>query len=358
MASDESDAFSSAAQPHKVGTLAGFFLLCLGRPWPSYTTEFALSASYAADVATFYMLGNPNTTARSVCGEACRWLAHDKMTIAQRIRRILNISLSAQLWMSRLDCAFELKPFLPALFPELTARHQWIGYVDYDGVVGDLSSVLGALRFDTRSNVLVPERYAGVVANGNFLLYRAETALIHAFRRSPGWMLRLTTREDCFGFDEFYGRLGHHLCMSHVMQAMLRDGLLRLRFLRMLIDMDIGPPLHVPAGGRNTAVEYEVTWRPRYLGGLLGGQCKCARAAPCTTLQDTPGNASTQHRVQRFEWDYFHMMRLKHIGLERPEPTPRSVAAPQALVWASCGERGQKVRHSGRGTRMFRGGAW
>ena len=61
----------------ETGTLAGFFLLNLFRRWPSYTVQFAHSVSYAADVATFYMLGDPNTTASLAGGQACRWVAVD-----------------------------------------------------------------------------------------------------------------------------------------------------------------------------------------------------------------------------------------------------------------------------------------
>ena len=73
----------------------------------------------------------------------------------------------------------------PALFPEISARHEWVGFADADVLFGDLAAEVDLLT--ARDDLLVPSSWHPYpLANGNFMLFRAMERVLHAFR-GAGW---------------------------------------------------------------------------------------------------------------------------------------------------------------------------
>eukprot|EP00326_Haptolina_ericina_P040568 CAMPEP_0181257174 /NCGR_PEP_ID=MMETSP1096-20121128/50105_1 /TAXON_ID=156174 ORGANISM="Chrysochromulina ericina, Strain CCMP281" /NCGR_SAMPLE_ID=MMETSP1096 /ASSEMBLY_ACC=CAM_ASM_000453 /LENGTH=165 /DNA_ID=CAMNT_0023355477 /DNA_START=246 /DNA_END=743 /DNA_ORIENTATION=+ len=100
----------------------------------------------------------------------------------------------------------DLKPMWATLFPELTERHRWIAYSDYDILYGRLADEVAAL--EENDEMLVPSSYfPQPLSNGNLVFIRTIPKMVNAFRRSPVW--RDALRHDGYWvFDEWWGGAG------------------------------------------------------------------------------------------------------------------------------------------------------
>ena len=124
---------------------AGLLYLQLG-PWPDYIAAIIMSA--AANPNVFFYFVGPSLPRRLVatcraqtasgradgCGlpPNCGWLPLNEAALAGRIELHLGLELNSvpiatEVSTQRKLC--DLKPMWPALFPELSLRHTWIGYV-------------------------------------------------------------------------------------------------------------------------------------------------------------------------------------------------------------------------------------
>lgn len=120
-------------------TPAALLHIQLGAPWPSYLA-FILRAAASNAGVSFYFLG-PELDTRA-CPN-CHRLPLDAPALLARIQAFLHLPATLVNLTPRKLC--DLKPMWPALFPELSARHDWIGWSDYDILYGNLSSELSSL---------------------------------------------------------------------------------------------------------------------------------------------------------------------------------------------------------------------
>ena len=173
----EWDAFSHMI-PARHTSAAGVLHLQIGAPWPTWI-RFILLAAAANTEITFYFLGPPLESA-SECSN-CLWLPLDERSLQRRVVRYLNVS--GITLSPRKMC--DLKPMWATLFPELTERHRWIAYSDYDILYGRLADEVG-LPLPFRVEALNPRLQSSVDAP----LRR----LPHSSRMTRCWFLRLTSR--------------------------------------------------------------------------------------------------------------------------------------------------------------------
>ena len=174
--------------------------LNLGESWPPWTRFIVRAAAANVDVA-FYFLGAPLDTA--LCRN-CASLPFDLSSLRDRIRRnVLNASevdnFGAKGNEARKLC--DLVPMWPALFPELSARHKFIGITEHDMLPGDLSAEFA--RLQEQDDMMIPlERFPQPLTDANFMVFRATAKMMHAYRRVPGWK-HVITRPLHVRFDEW-----------------------------------------------------------------------------------------------------------------------------------------------------------
>ena len=118
----------------------------------------------------------------------------------------------------------DLKPAWPALFPEISARHSWVGFADIDMILGDLDAELATLQ--ESDELLVPAAmYPHPLANGNFLLFRSTGKMLRVFERIPGWRKALSSRRYAV-LDEWWGQTPS---LADVLYEMMLNGSLVVR---------------------------------------------------------------------------------------------------------------------------------
>lgn len=194
----------SAAGPghddsHSASPVAAALLYVQLGPWPPWLPFLLRSAATNSRAVTSYLLG-PSLPEGLVCGAGCSWASLGAEQLSQRIRLHLNLTLPPVELTKYKLC--DLKPMLPALFPEIASRHAWVGYADSDILWGDLASEVEALQ--PHHDLLVPSMFfPSPLANGNLLLMRSSQRLLHAFTRSSSWLGALQQKKY-FGFDEWY----------------------------------------------------------------------------------------------------------------------------------------------------------
>ena len=185
-----------ASNAQKVGLL----YLNLGDTWPPWT-RFIVRAAIANHDVAFYFLGAPLDV--SMCPN-CASLPFDLSSLRNRIRlHILNVSevdmFGAKGNAARKLC--DLVPMWPALFPELSARHKFIGITEHDMLPGALSSEFARLRDE--DDMMIPlERFPQPLTDANFMVFRSIPKMLHAYRRVPGWE-QVITSPSHFRFDEW-----------------------------------------------------------------------------------------------------------------------------------------------------------
>ena len=169
-----------APLPARVGLL--YFNLGTWPPW----TRFILRAAAANRDVDFYFLGAPLNT--SVCSN-CAQLPMDLHSLRARVRKhLLDAPEVAQFGgkgnAARKLC--DLVPMWPALVPELSSRHMFIGVTEQDMLPGDLSSEFARLA-DEDDMMLPLERFPQPLTDANFMVFRSTPKMLQAFRRVPGW---------------------------------------------------------------------------------------------------------------------------------------------------------------------------
>ena len=236
-------------------------------PW----AELLAHAAHAnrAGVTVYFLGPRLPFELRSVC-PACGWLPLDQPLVLRRLR-----TLGWQLNPGRKPgprklC--DLKPLWPAMFPELSARHAWIGYADSDILFGDLASEVARLR--PEDELLVPASfYPQPLSNGNFLLMRATAKMMRAYERSENLQSMLHAFRYQ-GFDEW--GLSRRGSMMSVYQDMLLSGQLGVRPTSRLLVQDAvivnGATFPtVDSYGANVSFE----WRGGKLLAERDGVCVC-----------------------------------------------------------------------------------
>ena len=177
----------------------GLLYLNLGT-WPPWT-RFILRAASANAGVDFYFVGDRLDT--SQCAN-CYSLPFDLASLRQRIRRHILDDPSVDTFgagslMARKLC--DLVPMWPALFPELSARHTFIGITEHDMLPGNISAELSRLR-DEDDMMLPLGRFPSPLTDANFMIYRSIPKMLQAFRRVPDWE-KVVTSSRHFRFDEW-----------------------------------------------------------------------------------------------------------------------------------------------------------
>jgi hypothetical protein len=221
----------------RTGVKAGIIYVQIGSDWPPWLRFVLASAAANRPLLNFYFLGPP-LQGIETCPN-CIWLPLDERALQERIERILGLARGRVKLDSRGRKLCDMKPMWAALFPELTARHEWIGYSDHDVLFGNLSAEVGALS--SEDEMMTPLAwFPQPLTNGNLLLVRTVPKMVHAFRRSPVWRQALL-QESIWVFDEHWGKaagLGG-TSMHHVYHDMLLSGELRVRPSRRMLVQDI-----------------------------------------------------------------------------------------------------------------------
>ena len=175
--------------------------LNLGDSWPPWTRFIQRAAATNRNV-DFYFIGA--TLDLSLCSANCAHLPLDLGTLRARIRlHVLNDSAVDQFGASgnvaRKVC--DLVPMWPALFPELSSRHKFIGITEQDMLPGNLSAEFERLRDD--DDMMLPlERFPQPLTDANFMVYRSIPKMLQAFRRVPRWEQVVTSNKHA-RFDEW-----------------------------------------------------------------------------------------------------------------------------------------------------------
>jgi len=273
---------------------AGLIHLHLGTPWPTWIQHTLTSAAHNTDWA-FYFVGPELDTRRC---DNCHRLAVDEADLLRRVERHLGgVKLALHGTSKPFQKLCDLKPMWPALFPELVAKHEWIGFGDYDILYGDLDAELARLL--PSDELLVPLGYFPTpLANGNLLLMRTTDKMVQAFRRSPSWRAALEA-DEVVAFDEWWGREA----MWDVYQEMALGGELRARPTQRPLAQDTlylrGAEPQVRLLDQDAA-RLNFTWRDGALWGERRGACVCtkdlARAGYLGSQTTLSGCAACQRR--------------------------------------------------------------
>ena len=246
--------------------------------WPSWVnlTFFCAAANAMID---FYYIGQ-QLHVPQYC-QNCHAMLMDEESLRARLkqhagvdtRRVRSFQLSAKVK--------DYKPLFPAMFPELTARHRWIGTAEVDVLFGNLASEVKRLNHD-EDELLVPQGYfPHPLANGQLVILRTSEKMIMAFKRLSGWKLALESPARLV-FDEYWGAPS----MFDVYHQMSLDGILVARPTRMPLVQDMvvmatdvpgfhdgrSFPSHI-AIDENASVDF--VWHGDRLWGRRDGPCLC-----------------------------------------------------------------------------------
>ena len=192
---------SSFARLKPAAARVGLLYLNLGAGWGPWT-RFILRAAAANREVDFYFLGAPLDL--TPCAHNCARLPLSLGSLRARIRRhLLNDSRVDQFGAkgnaARKLC--DLVPMWPALFPEVSARHKFIGITEQDMLPGNLTAELARLR-DEDDMLLPLERFPQPLTDANFMVYRTIPKMLQAFRRVPNWQQVITSNKH-MRFDEW-----------------------------------------------------------------------------------------------------------------------------------------------------------
>lgn len=184
---------------HRRAARVALLYLNLGA-WPPWT-RFILHAAAANRDVDFYFLGAPLDT--SDCTNCAR-LPLSLHSLRERVRQhLLNDSAVEQFGAkgsaARKLC--DLVPMWPALVPELSARHAFIGITEQDMLPGNLSAEFARLS-DADDMMLPLERFPQPLTDANFMVFRSQPKMLQAFRRVPGWEKVITSNRHV-RFDEW-----------------------------------------------------------------------------------------------------------------------------------------------------------
>ena len=106
---------------------AGLIYVHLGAAWPPWTPFITRAAAANAPAVDFYFLG-PRTSVWPC--DNCLQLPLDADALLGRVARHLGLPRGSVELDDRGRKLCDMKPMWAALFPELTSRHEFIGYAD------------------------------------------------------------------------------------------------------------------------------------------------------------------------------------------------------------------------------------
>jgi len=248
-------------------TKAGILYVQMG-PWPPYI-QYVVKSAAANNGTTFYFLG-PHIEELDACGN-CAWLPFDINFAKARIQDNLGVSLSEMdhLYPAKL-C--DLKPAWPTLFPELTSRHEWIGFADHDIIFGDLDSEINAVSQD--ADLLVPKGfYPQPLANGNLMLFRTTKKMLQAFKNAGNWDTVIRDH-NYLGFDEWWGVKPS--MMEILVDMHLKDKITVAPTIRPLIqDFTVTHPGGMYGAGMDQNATVQIYWAHGHLAAKRRGMCIC-----------------------------------------------------------------------------------
>lgn len=214
---------------------AGLMYIQIGAAWPPWIRFVVRAAAANRPTVDFYFLGPPLTAGLAAICPNCVSLPLDENALLERVARYLGLAHGTVKLDSNGRKLCDMKPMWAALFPELRARHEWIGYSDHDILLGDLASEIATLRAD--DELLTPMAwFPQPLTNGNLLLVRTTPKMVYAFRRSPAWRAALR-QPQIYVFDEHWGTSGPG--MHHVYHDMQLGGELSARPTRRILVQDI-----------------------------------------------------------------------------------------------------------------------
>ena len=348
-----SDGFSAQISDlPAVGPPAGFFIMQVGK-WPPYTELFVRSVAANAASLTVYFLtlgtGAQHPTppdGTRACGN-CVWLQLNISGLASRVsfllgggRSVFDGADATDKWLpSKMG---DLRVFGASLFPRLARRHQWVGWLDYDMVLGT------GLTREILS--LAPQHhdllYAGdrPPCNGNFFLMRSAAGVSDAWRLTTIWRDVLQDQRQ-MRFDEWWGpNANKSLCV--VYQRLIKAGRIRPKtlVLKPLLDDELVargafflPPKtrHEAAASDVAWHEYEVRWSDE--GRVTAMYSSGNRSCRCTTRALKCHNSATRQPIREpTECAYFHFLRFKRANSSwwRPQRSGRTTTDS---LWTSCG---------------------
>ena len=185
--------------------------------WPPWLPALEASARANARSVTYYFVG---ALANVTCAN-CIEIPLDLAGLRARVEKYLGVTDMEIKSVKNKIC--DLKPMWPALFPEISVRHEWVGFADADVLFGDLAAEVDLLT--ASDDLLVPSSWHPYpLANGNFMLFRATERVLQAFR-GAGW--REAVRSPGYSvFDEWHGR-GSATNFGHALLEMHLNGKLR-----------------------------------------------------------------------------------------------------------------------------------
>ena len=157
--------------------------------------------------------------------------------LLDRVQTYLNISRD-EVEIKKLKSKIcDLKPMWPTLFPEISQKHEFVGFADADVLFGDLAGEVAALG--PEDDVLVPSSWHPFpLANGNFMLFRSEPRVLDVFRGAKAW--RKAVRSPGYSvFDEWHGRGDKTDSFMHALLEAHLTGAIRPRPTRRLFVQDV-----------------------------------------------------------------------------------------------------------------------
>lgn len=251
------------------GARAGLIYMQIN-PWAPWA-EFLAHAAHAnrAGVTVYFVGPRLPFTLSTVC-PGCGWLPLNGQTVLDRLGTLGLRMMANRKPGPRKLCDF--KPIWPAMLPEVSARHEWIGYADSDILFGDLASEVA--RLQPADELLVPASFfPQPLSNGNFLLMRSVPKMIRAYERSPD-LRKMMLAFHYQGFDEW--GLAQRGSMMSVYQEMLLGGELVARPTQRLLVQDAvivtGAPFPtVDSFGANVSFK----WADGKLVATRAGVCLC-----------------------------------------------------------------------------------
>jgi len=256
----------SAAQTKRT---TGIFYLQLGS-WPSWIGSVVLSASRNTR-ATFYFIGPAVNDSVPECTNCC-WLPLTEELLFQRATDHLNVPLPTPFEYRKL-C--DLKPMWPALYPEITMLHEWVGYADSDIIFGDISSEIATLDEHPETELLVPLGFwPMILSQGMLSLFRSTPKMVHAYLRSDRWR-EVVMLPAYYGFDEYWSFEGVN--MNSVYKSMMADGNLVGRSTGRLLLQDLayktGPFQGFTLSSFDASIR--VLWQSGKTLATRSGPCLC-----------------------------------------------------------------------------------
>ena len=304
--------------------------------WPPWT-RFILRAAAANHDVDFYFLGAPLDT--SECANCAR-LPLSLHSLRDRIRQhLLNDSAVAQFGAkgsaARKLC--DLVPMWPALVPELSARHAFVGITEHDMLPGDLSTEFARLS-DADDMMLPLERFPQPLTDANFMVFRSQPKMLQAFRRVPGWEKVITSNRHV-RFDEW---VVEPPSIMLAFQEMLLASQLRVQPAQHFLVQDviiIRKRRYPRIDDYGAKVVFR--WRAGHLHVERDGPCICPKdvvpiygITTCLECFHNPGVVLPTHTHRRLEVLGFHFSAWKKVfkwrgdGAESLGPTGSGSVLP------------------------------